>query len=596
MTPAIPRAIAAAVILLAVSPAASPQGLLSPMGQASPSPQGSAQPSPAQPASATGDALGRATPAGTVMGFLSSSASGDWVKAARYLDTRLPPTRAEELARELKVLLDRGLSVDLNRLSRKPEGEQDVRYGRDHELVGTIETESGKLDVVLVRVHYGDQPPVWLFSPETLREVPSVHEEYEPSVVERLLPDSVTRGYGASYRWWTWLVLVALTLIAVLVSVVVTRALRLLARIALRRVTRGRASGRWTALFRPARWLVFGLVLAAVSGSFLTLRQRYLGGRAATFLVIGSMTWMGVAVLATLVGKWARTLEQQGTSERVALVRLTGRLLQFLAVVVGVLVFLRTVGINLTPVLAGLGVGGIAVALASQKTLENLFGGMIVIGDSPIRIGNFCRVGTILGTVEDIGLRSTRIRTLARTIVSIPNADLASQSIENFATRDKLLFNHSVTLRYETTPDQLRHVITQARTLLYEHAAIEPASARVRLLRLAPSGLEVELFAYVAVTDYDEYLAIQEDILLRLMDAVAASGTALAFPSQALYLSRDGGIDREKAAAAVEAVRAWRERGELPFPDLAPAEKANLLGRIEYPPRESVSRKGDRRS
>ena len=171
---------------------------------------------------------------------------------------------------------------------------------------------------------------------------------------------------------------------------------------------------------------------------------------------------------------------------------------------------------------------------------------MMVIGDSPIRIGNFCRVGTMTGTVEDIGLRSTRIRTPARTIISIPNADLASQSIENFAARDKLLFNPVFPLRYETTAEQLRSVLAEFRALLSRHQRVESSTVRVRLLRFAPTGLEVEIFAYVTVTDYDEFLAVQEDLLLRLMDQIEASGTALAFPSQTMYFARDRGIDREK--------------------------------------------------
>ena len=226
------------------------------------------------------------------------------------------------------------------------------------------------------------------------------------------------------------------------------------------------------------------------------------------------------------------------TTERIALVRLAGRLLQTLAVVVGAMALLAAIGINLTPVLAGLGVGGIAVALASQKTLENLFGGMMVIGDSPIRIGNFCRVGTMSGTVEDIGLRSTRIRTIARTVISIPNGDFASQSIENFAARDKILFNPVLALRYETTADQLRFVLAEIRALLCRHEQIQTSSARARFLRLGPSSLDVEVFAYVMVTDYDEFLAVQEDLLLRLMDTIEASGTGLAFPSQTLWTSR----------------------------------------------------------
>lgn len=541
-------------------------------------------------AAAEPDALGRATPAGTVMGFLAAGARADWERASRYLDTKLPGPRAEELAQQLKVLLDRGLTINLDRLSRKPEGEQDERFGKDRESIGTIERAAGRLDVVLVRVHYGAQPAIWLFSPETLRDVPAVYGEFEPSFLEGYLPRSFTRGYGVRYMWWTWFVMLGAALAAFGAAMAATGLLRWVARLLLDRLSRGYVWSRWAALTRPVRWMIFGIVMRILSGSFLTLRQRFLGARIATIFVIAAVTWVIIKVLGSSVGRWSQNLERQASTERVALVRLVGRLLQATAIVIGALALLQAVGINLTPVLAGLGVGGIAVALASQKTLENLFGGMMVISDSPVRIGNYCRVGTLSGTVEDIGLRSTRIRTLARTTISIPNADLASQSIENFATRDKMLFTHTVVLRYETTADQLRFILAEARALLYRHEKVETSSARVRLLRFAASGLEVELFAYLLATEFEAFLAIQEDLLLRLVDIIESSGSALAFPSQTMYFTRDEGVDLRRAAEAEAAVREWRERGTLPFPDLPEDEKTRLQGGVEYPPRASALR------
>lgn len=532
---------------------------------------------PTAPASAAGgaeaatDPLGRQTPAGTVMGFLAAGARGDWPRASRYLDTKLPAPQAEELAQELKVLLDRGLSVDLDRLSRKPEGEQDERLGKDHESIGTIESASGKLDVVLVRVRYAAQPPIWLFSSETLRSVPAVHAEFEPSFLEDYLPPSLTQGYGRRYIWWSWFVVLAAGLASVVIAVVLTRLLRLLARLAFGRLDGARGGANWLVVWRPVAWIVFGIAMHELSRSFLTLRQRYLGGRVATLFIIAAATWLVIRVLASSVRRWTGLLERGGRTERIALVRLAGRLLQTAAVVVGVLAFLRAVGINLTPVLAGLGVGGIAVALASQKTLENLFGGMMVIGDSPVRIGNFCRVGALSGTIEDIGLRSTRLRTAGRTTISIPNADLASQSIENFATRDKMLFNHLFTLRFETTTDQLRRVLAETRAFLHRDERVEKDSLRVRLLRVAPSGFEVEVFAYVLSADYVVFLGIQEELLLGLVEIVEASGTALALPSQTMYFARDAGLAPERAREVEAAVREWRDRGEV-APGTAPGE------------------------
>ena len=589
MRPAIRPVIAALATVLALAGPASSQGLLSPP---------SAKPAAAadQPPSPPPDALGRQTPSGTVMGFLAAAAKSDWPRAAKFLDTRLPPDQAEELARELKVLLDRGLSIDLNRLSRAVEGEQDERLGKNRELVGTVTTKSGRLDILLARIRFGDQAPIWLFAPETLKDVPAAFEEYEPSFVERFLPDTLTKGYGLGYMWWSWLVVAGSVVAALLLALLLTRVFGVALRGLLRLVAPRVMWARWVSMLKPARWLVFGILLLAASAYFLTTRQRYVGGRAAWLFIIAAITWLGVRFLGCFAKKWAEVREQQSNTERVALVRLGGRLLQTVAFIVGVLALLQSVGINLTPVLAGLGVGGIAVALASQKTLENLFGGIMVIGDSPIRIGRFCRVGTMTGTVEDIGLRSTRIRTLARTTISIPNADLAIQSIENFATRDKFLFSHTITLRHETTADQLRYVLAGARALLYQHPRVEQALARVRLLRFTATGLDVELFAYVTVTELEDFLPIQEDLLLRLMDVVEAGGTALAVPSQTTYLTRDAAMDGEKATAAARTVQEWRERGELPFPDDSPARKKTLQGGLEYPPAGSVLKPGGNRT
>jgi len=175
------HALLALALLAAVARVASPQNLVSAATQKNPSP-------PAASPVMVADPLGRQTPAGTVMGFLGAAVRGDYGRASRYLDTKLPAERAAELAQELKVLLDRGLTVDLGQLSRKPEGEQDGRVGKDRELVGTIESDSGRLKVSLVRVRYGDQPPIWLFAPETLHDVPNFQGDFEPSFVEQYLP------------------------------------------------------------------------------------------------------------------------------------------------------------------------------------------------------------------------------------------------------------------------------------------------------------------------------------------------------------------------------------------------------------------------
>jgi len=262
-------------------------------------------------------------------------------------------------------------------------------------------------------------------------------------------------------------------------------------------------------------------------------------------------------------------------------------------VIVTALVFLHRAGVDLTAILTGLGIGGLAIALGAQKTLENLIGGLMIITDEPVRVGDFCRFADQMGTVEDIGLRSTRIRTLSRTVIAIPNGQLAAENIENFTVRDKFWLRHLIGVRYETSADQLRYLLAGIRSMLYSHPKVERDGARIRFVGFGGSSLDLEIFAYVRATEMPEFLAIQEDLLLRIMDIIARAGTGIAFPSQTTYLAKDTPLDAQKTEEAANQVRQWRERGELPFPDFRPDQVGRLRDPIEYPPPGSSLRSND---
>jgi small-conductance mechanosensitive channel len=261
--------------------------------------------------------------------------------------------------------------------------------------------------------------------------------------------------------------------------------------------------------------------------------------------------------------------------------------LRILVIIAGVFLVAEIWSVSYTSVLAGLGIGGLAVALAAQPTLQNMIAGFTLFADSPLSVGDFCRYGDKLGTVEEIGLRSTRIRSRDRTVVSIPNSAFADMQLENFTKRDRILIHATINLRYETTADQLRFVLAELRRLLIAHPKIHPDPARVRFFGFGSHSLDLEVFAYVCTSDYDEYLAIREDVYLRMMELVLKSGTGFAFPSQVNYLTRDHGIDASLTREAEAAVAEWREKSRLPFPDFAPAEIRQHDGRLDYPPKGS---------
>ena len=223
-------------------------------------------------------------------------------------------------------------------------------------------------------------------------------------------------------------------------------------------------------------------------------------------------------------------------------------------------------GIPVTPLIASLGVGGLAIALAVRPTLENILGGFTLFADKPVRVGDLCFYGDRIGTVEEIGLRSTRIRSLERTVVTVPNAEFSRMQLENYSRRDRMLFRTTLGLRYETTPEQLRFTLAKLRELLIAHPKVSPDPARARFIGFGAYSLDVEIFAYVLSADYNAYLGILEDLNLRIMDIIEEAGTGFAFPSQTTYLGRDKPMDATRRDAAEREVEAWRSQQSLPFP------------------------------
>jgi MscS family membrane protein len=236
-----------------------------------------------------------------------------------------------------------------------------------------------------------------------------------------------------------------------------------------------------------------------------------------------------------------------------AVIPMARRITKALAGALTLLFLLDNLGFDSKAVIAGLGIGGIALALAAQKTLENVFGGMALVLDQPIRIGHFCKFGDVLGTVEDIGLRSTRIRTLDQTVVSVPNAQLASTNIENFAARGKVWFHPILSIRFDTSTDQLRYLLERLRQLLETDPRIEKG-ARVRLVNARPA-FDLEVFCYVGTADYEEFLAIQEELLFRFLEIIREAGTSLATPVQVSYSATDRGVGKALSAASREPSR-----------------------------------------
>jgi MscS family membrane protein len=282
-----------------------------------------------------------------------------------------------------------------------------------------------------------------------------------------------------------------------------------------------------------------------------------------------------------------------------SLIRLSGRVIGLLALLVVVLRLANEMGVPVYGLVAGAGVGGLAVALAARGTLENFLGTLNLYADHPVAVGDFCRYGEDsaggwlrMGTVEEIGLRSTRIRGIDRTVTTIPNAEFCNMHLVNLTERDRMLFRTTIGLRYETTPEQMRVVLAAMREMLLAHPRVDKDPARVRAIGFGQSSLDLEIFAYVKTSDWNDYLAVQEDLVLRIMKIVDDAGTSFAFPSRTVYHARDGGFDGEKRQAAEQKVREWTAANALPFPEFSNEHRNQIMDTLDYPPAGSPRQKG----
>jgi MscS family membrane protein len=527
-------------------------------------------------------------PVGAVRAYIDACRRGDYEQAAGYLD--LGPDRAVEgpkLAWQLKVVLDRKLWIQYELLNETPQGNLDDALPPDLERLGSI----GDAEILLRQVQDPDGTRVWKFASSTVGRIPSLYARFGYGRLGEYLPEAMFELRFLEVQLWQWAGLLLLIPAALLVSWLGGRIIFAVLRPIVAR-TKTHVDDRILDSARsPFRFLLaLGIFMVGALGLAMAMPVYTTIGLASKVLVVILVSWFCVRLIDVFATTLQENLQEAGKDAVAAVLPLGKRVAKVFLGIVAVVLALQNLGFNVTGLIAGLGVGGLAVALAAQKSVANLFGGVSLVADQPVRVGDFCRFGDgKVGTVEEIGLRSTRVRTLDRTLLTIPNAEFSEVQLENFGPRDRIRLFTVLNLRYETSPDQLRYVLTEVRKLLAAHPMIEEIPARARFVALGPHSLDVEIFAYVGTNDWNTFLQVREDFFLRVMDIVAASGTGFAFPSQTLYLGRDGGLDPQKTLAAEKKVQTWREENTLPFPEFSEAMRTELEGTVDYPPRGSVA-------
>jgi MscS family membrane protein len=477
------------------------------------------------------------SPRAALARFLEAAGEGRYAEAARYLAV---PSGGDGpgLARRLKAVLDHHTMLDLEIVSPLPGGQTDDRLPPGVDEIAEIPGPGGdREEVRLVRREMPDGVR-WVFSPGTVRRIGAWYEDLPDRWVRDHLPDALLRPGPRGLLWWQWLAFPVLALAAWILGWLLSRlTIAVLRRIARR--TRSPLDDALAARFPGPLTLGWALALVWVLLHFLALpRAGEVFARqllSAVFFV--AIFWAVLRIVAVIGDVTSRSTWARSWPSAAAVLPIVFRVLKAAVVIVAGIAAISALGYPVASLIAGLGIGGLALALAAQKTVENLFGSVSIGVDQPFRVGDFVKIEDFVGTVEAVGLRSTRIRTLDRTLITIPNGRLADMRIETFAARDRIRLSCVVGLVHGTIAAQMRQVLAGIENVLRAHPRIWPDSLTVRFREIGASSLDVEVMAWFRTTDWDEFVAIRQEVLLRFMEIVEQAGTSFAFPTRTVHLA-----------------------------------------------------------
>ncbi len=521
------------------------------------------------------------TPQAAAIMLHKAAVQRDWESAAQYIDTRfltddVAQIGAPELIRRLAIVWSQQRVLDITSLSDQPEGHLDDGLPVYRDLIGYITLHSGEeIPVLMQRIPDGEGGRVWRISNSTLNQVPVLWGEFGyPKRIEslaRYLPTFTVMGMEN----WQFVGFLLIVLASIAVAWAVTTLLAWLCRGAhygaiLRRFIR-----------RGLRYfLIFKLIDIGLASLGLSLRAKV--WFASGLLDYLALVVISLGIIEILTGFYLEKhrLKKSFSS---AIVRPLSTTLKVLVTLGIILAWLADAGFNIATVLTGLGIGSLAVALAAQKTLENVFGAFTMYVARPIAPGDFCQFGDIIGTVEEIGLRSTRIRKLDRKVVHVPNSEFSSRHLENFSEIDRRLYRKSLRISLQTSPDEIRKVLIALRSLIHRHEKILEEARRVRFENIETDAYVIVLNCYVGIISIEDYKAIEEDLNLRILDTLRDLGVSLALPQQHILMNRGPQPDSAQSADAQAEIAALREQNALPFPDYKADEIQDMKGTLTYP-------------
>lgn len=263
-----------------------------------------------------------------------------------------------------------------------------------------------------------------------------------------------------------------------------------------------------------------------------------LSGRVFLFFLTVNVLWLLMRCVDAVGEQMAAVAD--GTESRMddQLIPILRKLVKVILVAIGIIFYMQSNGYPVSGILAGMGIGGLAMALAAQDSIAGIFASVVIFLDKPFMVGDFVEVKGVVGTVEEIGIRSTRIRTVGKTLVTLPNKEIMDSNINNFSKRPMRRTETTVGVTYDTTPGQMRELLDRLRTMLTDDEMVDSESIFVHFAGFGDSSLDVELKYFICSADYRRWLDMREDINLRIMDVVYDLGLDFAFPSTTVYLEQ----------------------------------------------------------
>lgn len=506
-------------------------------------------PAPSASAQVEEEPIAPDSPRASMTRFLELVRSRHFKEASQYLD--VPKDREADgpaLARRLIEVLDRDSWLDPDTLSPKPSGDLEDGLPSNYEKIGGIPESVGHRDPVLL-VRQTGKSDRWVFSLATVGKVDGWYDELEDKWFLEHLPPFFLRLGPRNLLIWQWIALPLLLILSGIAGGLVNWAARgVLLPLVKRTKTpwddaiverlRSQATLAWAlviayfavpylSLYQPAEEFVHQLLRGAVLFDFFWAASRLID-------VVGEMV---------LGSSWGmRRLSSRG------LISLMVRVTKLVVVAFAVVASLSSLGYPVTSIIAGLGIGGLAVALAAQKTVENLFGAFSISADEPFREGDFVKVDGITGNVLRIGLRSTRIRTPDRTVITMPNGKLADMRVESYAPRDQVFFSTTLRLAEDTSSSAMRKILSELEALLAKQPKVAKESVVARFSQIGQSSLDIDVSCLFETRDFGEFQLLRQNLLLEIMELVEKANTSFARPTSILHLADGTALTVPEAA------------------------------------------------